>query len=88
MKKWQGDQHLAIKCHSQPKKWIQGNGGSQQKLAATHKRMIHHVGLAQHKGQSHTGLMVKERQQISGPEKMLQRELGKMDIWEETSGKT
>jgi hypothetical protein len=29
-----GDQRLAVRCHGQLKKRTQGNGGSQQKLAA------------------------------------------------------
>jgi hypothetical protein len=32
-KKWYGDWHLPIRCHSQLKKWTQGNGVSQKKLA-------------------------------------------------------
>jgi hypothetical protein len=63
LKKWHGDQHLDIKWGSQPKKWIQGNGGSQQKLAAAHRQMIRHAGVAQHKGHGHTGLTVEQRQQ-------------------------
>jgi hypothetical protein len=46
LKKCLGDQHLAIRRRSQPKKWTQANGGSQQKLATTHRRMTHHAGVA------------------------------------------
>jgi hypothetical protein len=34
LNKWYRDRHLAVRCHGQPKKWTQGNGGSQKKLAA------------------------------------------------------
>jgi hypothetical protein len=33
------DQHLAVRCHGQPKKRTQGNGGSQKKLVAACKGM-------------------------------------------------
>jgi hypothetical protein len=35
-----GNQHLAI-GRQQPKKWIQGNGGSQKKLAASPRWITH-----------------------------------------------
>jgi hypothetical protein len=63
LKKWHGDWHLPIRWRSQPKKWTQGNGGSQQKLAASHKRMTRYAGAAQHKGHGHRGLTVEKREQ-------------------------
>jgi hypothetical protein len=33
LKKWHGDQHLAMRCCGQLKKWTQRDGGSWKKLA-------------------------------------------------------
>jgi hypothetical protein len=52
--KWYGDQHLAVGHHWHPKKWAQGNGGSQKKLVTAHRGMTCHAGVAQHKGRGHT----------------------------------
>jgi hypothetical protein len=41
LKKWHGHWHLAVRQRDQPKKWTQGNGGSQMKLAATCRGMTH-----------------------------------------------
>jgi hypothetical protein len=38
-----GDWHLAVGCHRQPKKWTQGDCGSQKKLATTHRGMTCHA---------------------------------------------
>jgi hypothetical protein len=58
-----GDWHLAIGQWRQPKKWAQGNGGFEKKLAAICKRMIHCAGRARCKGHCYKGLMVKKRQE-------------------------
>jgi hypothetical protein len=50
LKKQHGDWHLAIRHRDQTKKWTQGNGGSQKKLAAVHRGMTHHAGVEWHKG--------------------------------------
>jgi hypothetical protein len=44
-----GDRHLAVGRRRQPKKWTQGDGGS-QKMAAAHRRMTHHTVRASRKG--------------------------------------
>jgi hypothetical protein len=38
-KKQYGDRYLAIECHQQLQKWIQGDGGYQKKLASAHRGM-------------------------------------------------
>jgi hypothetical protein len=38
-----GHWHLAIGCHRQPKKQIQGTGGSQKKLVPTQRWMTRHA---------------------------------------------
>jgi hypothetical protein len=54
LRKWNGDQHLAIRCHGQLKKWTQGDGGSWKKLA-THRGMTCWAGVAWHNGHGHQG---------------------------------
>jgi hypothetical protein len=36
LKKRHGSWHPAVGCHQKPKKWTQGNDGSQKKLAAAY----------------------------------------------------
>jgi hypothetical protein len=62
LKDWYGDWHLAVGRCQQPKKWTQGDNGSQQKLAATHRCMTRHAWTAQHKELSHKGPTVEKRQ--------------------------
>jgi hypothetical protein len=50
LKKWYRDQHLVAGCRGMPKEWTQSNGGCQKKLAATHRGMTRHAGVAWHKG--------------------------------------
>jgi hypothetical protein len=57
------DQHLAVMHHGQPKKWTQGNGESQKKLAAAHRGMTHRAGVVRHERCGHTGPTVEQRQQ-------------------------
>jgi hypothetical protein len=38
LKERYGDQYLAVGLHQQAKKWTQGNGGSQKKLAAARRK--------------------------------------------------
>jgi hypothetical protein len=49
------DQHLAIRRCQQLKKWTQGDGGSQKKLAATRRQMRCCAIPALHKGHGHQG---------------------------------
>jgi hypothetical protein len=49
------DQHLAVRCCGQLKKWTQGNCGSQKKLAATCRGMTGHAGVVRRKGHSCQG---------------------------------
>jgi hypothetical protein len=62
LKKQDGDRHLVLRHHGQPKKWRHGDGGSWKKLAAC-RGMAHHAIPAWHKGHSHIRPMVKQRQQ-------------------------
>jgi hypothetical protein len=55
LKDWYGGQHLAVGRCWQSKKWTQGDGGSQKKLATSCRRMIHHDFPARHKGHSRQG---------------------------------
>jgi hypothetical protein len=50
MKKWHRDWHLAIGRRQEPKKWTQGNGGPQKKLATACRGMTCHAICAWHKG--------------------------------------
>jgi hypothetical protein len=61
LKERYGVWHLTVEHRRQPKKWTQGNGGSQKKLAAACKGMTYCAGVAWHKGRGHTELMVKQR---------------------------
>lgn len=49
------DQYLAVGCCQQPKKWTQGNGGSQQKLVAAQGPLMRHAIPAPCKGHSRQG---------------------------------
>jgi hypothetical protein len=62
LKKRYRDWHLAVRCHSQLKEWIQGNVGSRKKLAAACRGMTRHAGVAQHKGHGHLGRDVRHNQ--------------------------
>jgi hypothetical protein len=44
------DWRLVIRCCGQPKKWIQGSGGSWHKLATSRDQLTHHAIPALHKG--------------------------------------
>jgi hypothetical protein len=55
LKDWYVDRYLAIGCVQQLKKQTQGYGGSQTKLAATHRRMTHCAIPARCKGHGHQG---------------------------------
>jgi hypothetical protein len=50
-----GDQHLAVGYCQQLRKWTKGGGGSQQKMAATHRGMICHASPALCKRHGHEG---------------------------------
>jgi hypothetical protein len=56
-----GDRHLAVECRRQPKKQIQGDGGSRKKLAAALRQMTCHAVPAWHKGRGHKGPIVEKR---------------------------
>jgi hypothetical protein len=62
-----GDRHLAVECCQKPKKWIQGDGGSQKKLAAVCRWMTHHAGTTWRKRHGHKEPTVDKRQ-WKGPE--------------------
>jgi hypothetical protein len=45
-KKWHKGQNVAAGHHQKPKEQTQGSCGSQKKLAAAHRGMTHHAGVA------------------------------------------
>jgi hypothetical protein len=55
LKDWYVDQYLAVECCRQPKKRTQGNGGSQKKLATTHRQMTHRAIPVHCRGHGHKG---------------------------------
>jgi hypothetical protein len=55
LRKRHRDQNLAVGCNEKPKEWTQSNGGSRRKLAAAHRGMTHHAGVARRKGHCHQG---------------------------------
>jgi hypothetical protein len=75
LRKWHGDQNLAMRCRGQPKKQTQVDGGSWKKLAAACRGMTLRAIPARHKGHCCQG-----KGCTKNPEKM--------DIREETSGDT
>jgi hypothetical protein len=59
LKEQYGDWHLIVEYCRQLKKWTQGNGGSQKKLATACKGMTCCAGVARCKGCGHTELTEK-----------------------------
>jgi hypothetical protein len=55
LKKWHGDQNLALGSHQKLKKRTQGSGGSQKKIYATCTGMTNHAGVAGCKRHGHQG---------------------------------
>jgi hypothetical protein len=50
LKKQYKDWHLVIRCRGQPKKWTQGSGGSQRKLAAACRGITYLAGVTRPSG--------------------------------------
>jgi hypothetical protein len=59
LKKWHGDQDLAVGCCGKPKIWTQCKGGSQKKLAAAHRRMTRRAGVAWCKGHDRANVALR-----------------------------
>jgi hypothetical protein len=73
LRKWHGDQHLASGCGQKLKKWTQGNGGFQKRLAVPCRGMTHCARVVRHKEHCRQG---------QGKDSVVQR------TWKEwTSGK-
>jgi hypothetical protein len=60
-----GNRHLAVGSHRQPKKRIQGDGGSRQKLAAARGSLSRRTVPVRRKGRSRKGSTVEKRRRKS-----------------------
>jgi hypothetical protein len=83
-----GDRHLAVGCRQHPKKWIQGDGGSWQKLATGHRWSTCPAVPALRKGRGHRGHGKAPGNSIRGRSRRQELCLGSKETFYEVLGQT